>query len=62
MNWKKYFTSTIWERGKRYQRDGFVDDLKKVGDKYTAVVYGSNRYHVSITIKNGVIIKRQNAK
>ena len=55
MNWKKYFTSTIWERGKRYQRDGLVDDLKKVGDKYTAVVYGSNRYRVSITVKNGAV-------
>ena len=55
MNWRKYFTPTILERGKRYQRDGFVDDLKKVGDKYTAVVYGSNRYRVSITIKNGVV-------
>lgn len=55
MNWKRYFTATILERGKKYHRDGFVDDLKKVGNKYTAVVYGSNRYRVSITIENGVV-------
>ena len=55
MNWKRYFTSSIWERGKRYQRDGFVDDLKKVGDTYTAVVYGSHRYQVAITVKIGMV-------
>lgn len=55
IEWGKYFTTTIWERGKKYQRDGFVDDLKKVGNKYTAVVYGSNRYRVTITIENGIV-------
>ena len=55
MNWRRYFTATILERGKRYHKNGFVDDLKKVGNKYTAVVYGSNRYRVSITIENGIV-------
>lgn len=55
MNWRKYFTSTILERGKKYQKDGFVDNLKKVGDTYSAFVYGTNRYRVSITISDGKV-------
>lgn len=55
MNWRRYFTSTILERGKRYQKKGCVSDLKKIGDKYTAVVYGSKRYQVSVTIKDGAV-------
>lgn len=55
MNWRRYFTSTILERGKKYQKDGFVNNLKKVGDTYSAVVYGTNRYRVSITINNGKV-------
>lgn len=55
MNWSKYFSSTILERGKRYQKNGSVDELKKTGDKYSAIVYGSRRYRASVTIQNGKV-------
>lgn len=57
MDWKRYFTSTIWERGKKYQKDGYVDDLTKTGDTYRASVYGSRTYRVEITVKNNVVKK-----
>ena len=57
MNWKRYFTSTIYERGKKYHKDGYVDNLTKTGDTYRAIVYGSRPYHVAITINDGAVKK-----
>lgn len=48
MNWKKYFTSTILERARKYQKSGLVHNLQKLGDKYTAEVIGSVPYRVNV--------------
>lgn len=48
MDWKRYFTGTILDRGKAYYRKGNVGNIEKVKDKFCAVVEGSFPYHVTI--------------
>ncbi len=48
MNLNSYFTKTILERGRKYQKRGLVQKVQKFDDKYTAEVVGSMPYQVSI--------------
>ena len=48
IDWKRYFTKTIIDRGQAYYKRGRVGNLKKVKDKYCAIVDGSFPYAVKI--------------
>lgn len=56
MNWKRYFTRTILERGNSYYRRGKVRDLSYENDVYRARVFGSSIYKVEIKIKNDQLV------
>ena len=55
MEWLQYFPEHILNRGYDYYCTGAVDGLKMKGDTLTAIVYGSERYDVEITISEGEI-------
>ena len=48
MNLNNYFSKTIIDRGRRYQKRGLVDDVVIGKNEFTATVIGSMPYHVSI--------------
>ncbi len=49
MIWARYFTNKILQRGKSYWEDGMVEDLEQADqDTYTATVYGTHSYYVSV--------------
>jgi len=48
MNLNNYFTKTILDRGRRYQKRGLVEDVVIGKNEFTATVIGSMPYHVSI--------------
>ena len=52
MNWAKYFSSTILQRGRSYWHSNKVSDLRKEDDnEYSAIVEGSYDYDVSVLRK-----------
>lgn len=48
VNWRYYFTGTILDRARRYQKRGLVQNVEKVGEEYHAEVIGSEVYEVRI--------------
>ncbi len=52
MNWNKYFTKTILDRGLKYYERGLVLDVSKSGNKYNATVIGSVPYNVMLRKKS----------
>jgi uncharacterized Zn finger protein len=46
--WKYSFSSQILSRGEDYYYSGFVHDLEKDGNTYTATVSGTDDYEVTI--------------
>ncbi|RCR71459.1 SWIM zinc finger family protein [Larkinella punicea] len=43
--------STVFGRGEDYYRQGAVKKLKQRGNTFEAIVYGSDRYNVSLTLR-----------
>lgn len=56
MNWKRYFSKIILERGKTYYQRGKVRDLSYKDDVYHAKVVGNSIYKVEIKIRNDKLI------
>ena len=55
MNWKKFFSKTILDRGHQYYSEGTVEDIDISDKLITAVVWGSEGYEVEITLSGGEI-------
>lgn len=53
INWTSYFSTAILERGKKYYKRGLVQNVEKLGEKYTAEVIGSVPYQVAVWKKAG---------
>ena len=56
MNWKRYFSKTILERGNSYYKRGKVRDLSYENDVYRAKVLGTSVYKVEIKIRNDQLV------
>ena len=56
MEWEYNFSKRILNRGFNYYLDGYVENIYINAKKIKAVVYGTHRYHVEITL-NGDDIK-----
>ncbi len=56
MEWEYKFSKRILNRGFNYYLDGYVENIYINAKKIKAVVYGTHRYHVEITL-NGDDIK-----
>lgn len=52
MDWKRYFSETILNRGLNYMRNNAVKDLTYDEDSIVADVEGTELYHVEFGIKN----------
>ena len=56
MNWKRYFSNLILERGKNYYNRGKVRDLSYEDNVYRAKVLGTFSYAVEIKIRDDELI------
>lgn len=57
MNWSKYFTKTILDRGFRYYERGAVSDVSNINDMYYATVIGTVPYDVILWKKSNQELK-----
>ena len=50
-HWSELFPPHIWQRGKKYYRDGNILDIRYRGNCVTAEIEGTEIYHVSVTLE-----------
>ena len=50
MNWKRYFSQTMIDRGYEYYVKGKVKGVTKTGDSYRATILGTRVYHTQVRI------------
>ena len=50
MNWKRYFSQTMIDRGYEYYVKGKVKGVTKAGDTYKATILGTHVYHTQVRI------------
>ncbi len=51
--WRHCFEPHIWTRGRAYYEDGLVSNLRRKESMYSAVVFGTEDYDVTVEIRNG---------
>ena len=55
--WENRFGQNALDKGKRLFLNGRVSDLKENNGNYTAAVLGRERFPVSLTIKEGKLVR-----
>lgn len=57
MEWKHFFQSHIFDRGRQYFKQGLVKDLHEDEKHIRAIVWGSEEYHVTIDLEKKEILR-----